>query len=39
MYRALASLVPKDPDLPERAHTIDVLTRFLDDEIYDLQPF
>jgi len=39
MYRALASLVPCDPDLPERAHTIDVLTRFLDDEIYDLQPF
>lgn len=38
MFRALAALVTRDNDLPARAHTIDVLTRFLDGEIYDVLP-
>ncbi len=36
MFRTLAKLVPQDKDLPTRAHTLDVLNRFLDDSIYDL---
>ena len=35
MFKTLAALVPKDKDLPDRAHTIDVRNRFLDGTIYD----
>ena len=36
MFKTLAGLVPKDKDLPDRAHTIDVRNRFLDGTIYDV---
>lgn len=36
MMRTLSARVPRDADLPERAWRHDVLTRFLDDTIYDL---
>ena len=36
MYKTIAAMVPRDKDLPERAWTLDVLNRFLDDTIYDL---
>lgn len=38
MLRTLSSLVPADDDLPTRAHTIDVRTRFVEGTLYDLLP-
>jgi len=38
MLKKLSDLVVKDKDLPDRAHTIDVLERFRTGEIYDLLP-
>jgi hypothetical protein len=36
MFRTLSQLVKKDTDLPARTHTNQVLSKFLDDTIYDL---
>ncbi|RFB80003.1 phage portal protein [Methylovirgula sp. 4M-Z18] len=35
MFKTVSALVPQDRDLPLRAWTLDVLTRFLDGTIYD----
>ena len=38
MFKTLSDKIPKDADLPERAHTIEVLNRVLDGELYDVLP-
>lgn len=36
MFRTLSNLVKKDKDMPGRAHELNVLSKFLDDSIYDV---
>lgn len=39
MFETLTSLIPRDPDLPERARTLDILGRVLEGSLYDVLPY
>lgn len=39
MFETIVSLIPRDPDLPDRARILDILGRVLDGTIYDVLPY
>lgn len=39
MLQSITSLVPRDADLPERARTLDLLERVLENRLYDVLPY
>jgi hypothetical protein len=39
MFQTICDLVPRDPDYPPRARTLDLLRRVLEGTLYDVLPF
>jgi hypothetical protein len=39
MFDTICALIPADPDYPERARRLDVLTRVLEGRLYDVLPY
>ena len=39
MFETITSFIPRDPDLPERARTLDILGRVLEGTLYDVLPY
>jgi len=39
MFDTITTLIPRDPDYPERAWRLDVLNRILEGRLYDVLPF
>src|SRR6187551_1798339 len=39
MFETICNLIPRDPDYPARARTLDILKRVLDGKIYDVLPY
>ncbi len=39
MFETICTLIPRDPDYPARARTLDILKRVLDGKLYDVLPY
>lgn len=39
MFDTICNLIPRDPDYPARARTLDILRRVLDGTLYDVLPY
>ena len=39
MLETICSLIPRDPDYPPRTRTLDILTRVLEGQLYDVLPY
>jgi hypothetical protein len=39
MFETICSQIPRDPEYPARARTLDILKRVLDGTLYDVLPY